>query len=387
VALIRRLRIGGQRHAPRSDARDTLCCGVGEAPPAGGSIARAFSVGSSRRRNQHDRSKRRMRRPSGTQSAKPSSSSHATVKPPCSAAARLSGCGSCHERDLQHVAVGIRGRTVVDHCPRQNDSADDRRGRTTPGHGRAVIPFAHRSTNPGCSTPSHSKAALHRPHDEVGLVERERLLALAHDLDEHALIVGRHRDVLVEHRQRETGRVEAWPEVGARSRHDDANRAATLDGAHGYARPSAPATGSRVHGDDDRIGRRVQSPLCVLEPVARERADDHLAGVERVRQQCSFEQARHACRARRFAEERLATGDEPVRPENLVIRDGIDQAAEESRASMALCHEAGLPIRMAVAMVSGFRTGSPMTNGAAPAGLESPHTRPAVARPSSAYSI
>ena len=40
---------------------------------------------------------------------------------------------------------------------------------------------------------------------------------------------------------------------------------------------------------------------------------------------------------------------------------------EVSRASIALVHDAGLPIRMAVAMVDGCATGSPVTIGAAPA--------------------
>ena len=40
---------------------------------------------------------------------------------------------------------------------------------------------------------------------------------------------------------------------------------------------------------------------------------------------------------------------------------------EESRASTACCHDAGLPIRIAVAMVSGFETIFPLTIGAAPA--------------------
>ena len=40
---------------------------------------------------------------------------------------------------------------------------------------------------------------------------------------------------------------------------------------------------------------------------------------------------------------------------------------DSSRAASACFHEAGLPMRMAVATVSGFSTGAPFTMGAAPA--------------------
>ena len=40
---------------------------------------------------------------------------------------------------------------------------------------------------------------------------------------------------------------------------------------------------------------------------------------------------------------------------------------DSSRAVTAPSHDAGEPIRMAVAMVSGFLTGAPSTSGAAPA--------------------
>ncbi len=47
---------------------------------------------------------------------------------------------------------------------------------------------------------------------------------------------------------------------------------------------------------------------------------------------------------------------------------------DSSRAASAWAHEAGLPIRMAVAMVSGWSTGWPRTMGAAPAAWY-PHIR------------
>ena len=45
---------------------------------------------------------------------------------------------------------------------------------------------------------------------------------------------------------------------------------------------------------------------------------------------------------------------------------------DTSRASSACCQDAGLPIRIAVAMVSGWSIGWPLTIGAAPAAWK-PH--------------
>src|SRR5665647_1707103 len=60
---------------------------------------------------------------------------------------------------------------------------------------------------------------------------------------------------------------------------------------------------------------------------------------------------------------------------------------DSSRAATACCQEAGLPIRIAVAMVSGSSTGWPSTIGAAPAAWK-PHIIGAcVAGPSVAYSV
>src|SRR3954471_4791693 len=59
---------------------------------------------------------------------------------------------------------------------------------------------------------------------------------------------------------------------------------------------------------------------------------------------------------------------------------------ESSRAASALVHEAGLPIRIAVAIVVGCSTTAPLTIGAAPAAWK-PHIRGVlVAVPSAAYS-
>ena len=60
---------------------------------------------------------------------------------------------------------------------------------------------------------------------------------------------------------------------------------------------------------------------------------------------------------------------------------------DSSRAARAKSQDAGLPIRIAVAMVDGLSTRTPSTIGAAPAAWN-PHIRGRrVATPSAAYSV
>jgi len=59
---------------------------------------------------------------------------------------------------------------------------------------------------------------------------------------------------------------------------------------------------------------------------------------------------------------------------------------DASRAAMAPSQLAGLPIRIAVAIVSGKRTGSPRTSGAAPAACHPSMRGRRVAAPSAAAS-
>ena len=49
------------------------------------------------------------------------------------------------------------------------------------------------------------------------------------------------------------------------------------------------------------------------------------------------------------------------------VRHCFVESPDSSRACKAFVHDAGLPIRIAVAMVVGLATGCPRTNGAAPA--------------------
>ena len=59
---------------------------------------------------------------------------------------------------------------------------------------------------------------------------------------------------------------------------------------------------------------------------------------------------------------------------------------EASRASTASCQEAGLPIRIAVAIVSGAATGRPVTIGAAPLAWKPSIRGVPAARPQAWYS-
>ena len=57
--------------------------------------------------------------------------------------------------------------------------------------------------------------------------------------------------------------------------------------------------------------------------------------------------------------------------EDLLVGDGRD-ATDSSRAAIAWSQDAGLPMRIAVATVSGLSIGWPLTSGAAPAAWK-PH--------------
>ena len=59
---------------------------------------------------------------------------------------------------------------------------------------------------------------------------------------------------------------------------------------------------------------------------------------------------------------------------------------DSSRAVIACVHDAGAPIRIAVAIVSGCRTGAPCTSGAAPAAWKPNIRGSASITPSAAYS-
>ncbi len=62
-----------------------------------------------------------------------------------------------------------------------------------------------------------------------------------------------------------------------------------------------------------------------------------------------------------------------------------NRPSDSLAAISARCQDAGLPTRIAVALVSGSGKGSPVTSGAAPSAWKPRMTGRFVARPSSAY--
>ena len=73
-----------------------------------------------------------------------------------------------------------------------------------------------------------------------------------------------------------------------------------------------------------------------------------------------------AGRAGQLHEHADLAGQQAVRGQDLAVGDGVDHPPDASRASSALVQHAGLPIRMAVAIVDGSGTTAPVTIGAAP---------------------
>src|SRR5579883_2352760 len=100
-----------------------------------------------------------------------------------------------------------------------------------------------------------------------------------------------------------------------------------------------------------------------------------------------LEQARHRGGRGGLAEHRLLLREEPVGVEDLAVRDRRDQPPDAEAAASAGSQLAGLPMRMAVATVSGSSTGWPRTIGAAPAAWNPSILGSFVLRPTRSYSV
>ena len=130
------------------------------------------------------------------------------------------------------------------------------------------------------------------------------------------------------------------------------------------ARRTEPRSGATVVQRPSSTAHDVR----VLQPVAGQDADDRLGPTAR---RPRFGQPPHAGHARRRG--RLAEDRPPAR----AMRRCASRISSSLTASMRRptrpgprsrpCHDAGLPMRMAVATVSGCSTGAPLTIGAAPA--------------------
>ena len=130
---------------------------------------------------------------------------------------------------------------------------------------------------------------------------------------------------------------------------------------------SAAAAAWRVDRDGDRLGRAGDRPLRVLEAVAGDRADDGRARPAAVRRRRSCSSP--ATLAADAGSTNTASLRAHSRYASRICRSVTASISppDSSRAASASVHDAGLPIRIAVAMVIGAATGAPLTIGAAPA--------------------
>ena len=137
---------------------------------------------------------------------------------------------------------------------------------------------------------------------------------------------------------------------------------------HGSDQPGGRGRGGDV-GVDDVVDERpdaLERGRGVLEPVAGHGDDDGAAGVRLAprRGPAAARRCRPPTRARR--RRRRGTRARAGRPGSGRRVTAAKRPPDSSRAASASFHEAGLPIRIAVALVSGSGNGSPVTSGAAP---------------------
>ena len=96
---------------------------------------------------------------------------------------------------------------------------------------------------------------------------------------------------------------------------------------------------------------------------------------------CSSSSAGDAGRRGRLDEDAVAGGELALGGQDLLVGDLRNMPPDSSAAATARSQEAGLPIRIAVATVSGSGTGAPITIGAAPAAWKPRITGVLVASP------
>ena len=225
----------------------------------------------------------------------------------------------------------------------------------------------------------------HRAHHQVRLVAGYAVGAGALHLDDQP--VGRGPPPRARHAGTGRGRGRrspdrGWPRWPARTPGPGPRRRWPCSGE--------PGGGSgRVHvGVDDRVdevGVALQRGRGVLEPVPGDRDDD------RLRRRSISPAASSLSRPATPAAEAGSTKTPSRRASSACAARICASVTASKRPSDSLaaisasCQEAGLPMRIAVAMVSGSGNGSPVTSGAAPSAWKPHITGRRVARPSSAY--
>ena len=146
-------------------------------------------------------------------------------------------------------------------------------------------------------------------------------------------------------------------------------------GARRGRRGCSEAPAECLHHGGQRSGAAVTSGSAsaagrvrVLEAVPGQHADDERARVDAARRGEPAHARRRLAARGGLAEDALEARQVTVRGEDLVVGDRLDEPARLVAGARSPCsHEAGLPIRIAVAIVSGCSTGWPSTSGAAPA--------------------
>ena len=315
------------------------------------------------------------------------------MKPPSSAAAALSGCPSSSRRQRRTrrrrpVARAPRAARGRRRDPRRSAAAEEPRPRPCGIALTAAEPQA-----PGW----HARRARgRRARDRTtrwSLVARHLAGALAGHVDPRApgsaarRLDGHH----VVQRQRETEAVEArargwrwWPARRTRTERTPSTPSSRPTVGRRCASrltssPRAPARRDGVHGHPHGLDlgavRAAQRPLRVLEAVAGDRADDRRARGRAGRRRARRAGPRRDGRRGRLDEHALRTRTAAgARARICSSVTASIRPPDSSRAATACRQEAGLPIRIAVAMVSGVSTGCPRTIGAAPAAWK-PHIR------------
>ena len=254
---------------------------------------------------------------------------------------------------------------------------------------------ADRRRSPRGSPAERLEAGAQRTDDEVLLVGADDAGALARDVDGQTRSVGDPDDEVVVQRRargrRRRSRARGWRWSRARGRARPGHGAsdALIVGTRAVSptRPSSAAAAAASTGTVTGAGAPAMAHSGSLRPLPGDGADDGLARVEQAGG-VRLQQAGHRGGGRRLDEDALLRGQQPVgrRGSSRSVTASI-RPPDSSRAASACFHEAGLPMRMAVAMVYGSRDRRAVDDRRGAGGLEAPHPRArASPAPSAAYS-
>src|SRR5699024_9610652 len=236
---------------------------------------------------------------------------------------------------------------------------------------------------PGLGSAAVVERGAQRPHDQV-------LLALGYlpgagtgDLHAGRPGGGSHLQVVVD-AMGQAESVESRAQVGAGGRHP--HTGLITDQAYDQARPRARTASAVRAGITSGSTRASPSAVAVsfrpcpvtvhttVAPAGTSPASARTSSPATLAAEAGSTNTPTRRATRAWASRIWASLTASMRPEG------------SSRAATARDHEAGLPMRMAVATVSGFSSGSPLTSGEAPSACTPHMAGVRVAGPSAAYS-